>query len=261
MGAHRYWRVKFSGSSGTSTEEYVWIQEVYFRNALEQDVGVGGVPSASSVWNSNYSASLAFDKSLTGNGWRSAVAQFPAWIAYDCVTPVEVRTVELVMHATTSYFPAGKIFVEFSDDTSVWEPVPSFTSGTNSGGSIWVLGLALEGEALSAHFIGKMSQSYGDQMPQSPLRASAPKAGVWVWEVQTTGTGRIAGVVTIENIPGARKVRLYRKQDGLLIRQTWSATNGAYSFENLDPNWEYFVVAHDHLRVHNAVVSDMIDPP
>lgn len=102
---------------------------------------------------------------------------------------------------------------------------------------------------------------YGDRLPQAPLNAKFTKGNAWKWEVQTSGLGRIAGIVTIENIPGSRKVRLYRKHDGMLMRETWSAANGAYSFENLDPNWEYFVVSHDHLRVHNAVVSDMIDPP
>lgn len=74
------------------------------------------------------------------------------------------------------------------------------------------------------------------------------------------GSGTISGIVTIENIPGSRKVRLYRKQDGMLIRETWSAANGAYSFTNIDPAWEYFVVAHDHLRVYNGVIQDMLTP-
>ena len=101
--------------------------------------------------------------------------------------------------------------------------------------------------------------SYGDRLPQSPLNAK--KVGAYYqWEVQTSGTGRIAGKVTIENIPGSRKVRLFRKHDGMLLRETWSAPNGAYSFSNLDPAWEYFVVAHDHLRVYNGVISDMLNP-
>lgn len=96
--------------------------------------------------------------------------------------------------------------------------------------------------------------------PQSPRRRLWAKGGYWRWETQTTGSGTISGIVTIENIPGSRKVRLYRKHDGMLLRETWSAPNGAYSFSNLDPAWEYFVVAHDHLRVYNGVIQDMITP-
>ena len=101
--------------------------------------------------------------------------------------------------------------------------------------------------------------AYGNRLPQSPLNATSPGV-IAFWEVQTTGSGTISGIVTIENIPGSRKVRLYRKHDGMLLRETWSAPNGAYSFSNLDPAWEYFVVAHDHLRVHNGVIQDMIQP-
>lgn len=112
---------------------------------------------------------------------------------------------------------------------------------------------------MAVRSFGGLSLFYGDRLPQSPLNAKV--AGVVrQWETTTTGSGTISGTVTIENIPGARKVRLYRKNDGLLIRETWSAPNGAYIFERIDPNWEYFVVAHDHLRVYNGVIQDMLTP-
>ena len=107
--------------------------------------------------------------------------------------------------------------------------------------------------------VGGFSLSYGDRLPQSPLNAKAVGV-VRQWETVTTGSGTISGTVTIENIPGSRRVRLYRKHDGMLIRETWSAANGAYSFTNIDPAWEYFVVAHDHLRVYNGVIQDMLVP-
>lgn len=116
-----------------------------------------------------------------------------------------------------------------------------------------------ESSELHVRSAGVMYRAYGDRLPQLPLNAAY--AGVYArWETQTTGSGTISGVVTIENIPGSRKVRLYRKQDGMLIRETWSAANGAYSFTNIDPAWEYFVVAHDHLRVYNGVIQDMLVP-
>lgn len=104
-------------------------------------------------------------------------------------------------------------------------------------------------------------RQYGDRLPQLPHTTRFAGGGVWLWETVTTGSGRIAGKVTVENIPASRKVRLYRKHDGMLLRETWSKPTGEYEFNNIDPAWEYFVVAHDHLRVHNAVISDMIDPP
>lgn len=74
------------------------------------------------------------------------------------------------------------------------------------------------------------------------------------------GSGRVAGVVTIENIPGARQVRLFNKRSGLLVSEVWSTPTGQYEFNNVDAQQEYFVVAHDHLRVYNAVVQDMLAP-
>lgn len=72
------------------------------------------------------------------------------------------------------------------------------------------------------------------------------------------GATSISGVVTIENVPAARRVRLYDRHSGLLVAETFSASNGAYTFNNLNSDREYFAVAHDHLRVYNAVIQDML---
>lgn len=107
----------------------------------------------------------------------------------------------------------------------------------------------------------KVSRMVGSTYPQRQLkiRRIGRKVPFFFYK-DNAGNGVVSGVVTIENIPGSRRVRLYRKQDGMLIRETWSAANGAYSFNNIDPAWEYFVVAHDHLRVHNGVIQDMLVP-
>jgi hypothetical protein len=75
-----------------------------------------------------------------------------------------------------------------------------------------------------------------------------------------SGAGRVSGTTTINNVPGARVVRLFHKKTAVLVAQTWSAPDGAYSFTGLDPSAEYFAVAHDHLRTYNAVVQDMLTP-
>lgn len=74
------------------------------------------------------------------------------------------------------------------------------------------------------------------------------------------GLGVITGVTTVENVPRSRRVRLYEKLSGRLIRETFSNSVGQYTFANIDATREYFVVAHDHLRVYNAVVQDMLTP-
>lgn len=74
------------------------------------------------------------------------------------------------------------------------------------------------------------------------------------------GGDSIKGVVTVENVPtGGKLVRLFDKASALLVGETVSAAGtGAYEFNGLDGRKEYFVVAHDNIRVYNAVISDMI---
>lgn len=91
------------------------------------------------------------------------------------------------------------------------------------------------------------------RVSQQPLKAN--------WKnIYQGGAGTIQGTVTIENIPGARQVRLFDKRTGLLVAETWSSPTGQYQFSHIDASREYFVVAHDHLRVYNAVVQDMLTP-
>lgn len=96
-------------------------------------------------------------------------------------------------------------------------------------------------------------------LPGQHPKVSAPLKAGWK-NIYQGGSGTIQGTVTIENIPGARQVRLFDKRTGLVIGETWSSATGHYEFTNLDTTREYFVVAHDHLRMYNAVVQDMLTP-
>ena len=64
------------------------------------------------------------------------------------------------------------------------------------------------------------------------------------------GRGRIYGTVSIKGTPGntpvARRVRLLRSRDSYLARETWSKPDGSYSFDNINEQYEYDVLAFDH---------------
>lgn len=98
-----------------------------------------------------------------------------------------------------------------------------------------------------------------DGLPQSPLKASTPLRYRW-YDPVDGGEGVIEGPVTVENVPTniPRLIRLYRKDTGYLVRQTWSTTGAHYSFNNIAIGPEYFVVGHDPLRVYNADIQDML---
>ncbi len=80
------------------------------------------------------------------------------------------------------------------------------------------------------------------------------------------GNGRIHGDVKKVGSPDApvwRRVRLFARRDGRLVREQWSdPVTGAYSFEYINPSLEYTLVAYDHTGVYQAVISDnpTIDP-
>lgn len=76
------------------------------------------------------------------------------------------------------------------------------------------------------------------------------------------GNFRIAGTVAIDDspdIPVRRRVRLFHKLSGRLVRETWSAEDGSYEFRDI-ANDTYLVVAHDHTLQYNAAVKDSITP-
>jgi hypothetical protein len=71
--------------------------------------------------------------------------------------------------------------------------------------------------------------------------------------------GTVREAATPIDVPVVRKVRLHRKIDGMMIRQTWSAADGTYSFSDIASQL-YYVVSFDHLANYNAVVKDAITP-
>lgn len=76
-----------------------------------------------------------------------------------------------------------------------------------------------------------------------------------------SGSRKIEGTVAIDDspdIPVARRVRLYDKPSGRLVRETWSATDGTYSFEKLREG-KFFLISHDHTLNENAAVRDEIE--
>ena len=75
------------------------------------------------------------------------------------------------------------------------------------------------------------------------------------------GAGQITGTVKKkalpDNLPLARKVRLYHDRTGQLVAETWSdATTGAYQFLGLDLAETYTALALDHTHTYRAVAAD-----
>ena len=72
-------------------------------------------------------------------------------------------------------------------------------------------------------------------------------------DIEDGGTMVVAGTVTLNGVPGARKVRLHTLNNGRLVRETWSdPITGAYRFERLKDQ-PYYVWSEDHMRVYDPV--------
>lgn len=84
-----------------------------------------------------------------------------------------------------------------------------------------------------------------------------------VRNLEHDGDGFIEGTTKVDGTPDfavSRRVRLFREQDGLLIRETFSDVWGDYRFEYIKRGIRYTVVTYDHTDNFRAVIADKIIP-
>ena len=62
------------------------------------------------------------------------------------------------------------------------------------------------------------------------------------------GSGKIMGKVKVDGQESKRKIFLTERITQRLILVTWSDTDGTFIFNNLNPNIEYDIRAHDWAR-------------
>lgn len=75
-------------------------------------------------------------------------------------------------------------------------------------------------------------------------------------------TSIIVGRVFEKDIPISRRVSLYERKNGQLVKQVWSSDNGDYEFNNLPNDGRYYyIVTTDGSgsnTYYNAVTQDLI---
>lgn len=277
MSAHRYWRCINVARAGGDVVP-VSCGELQFRTSIGgPQAAVGGTAIGSSFWSlAPYDVSplvpaKAFDgaNSATSEIWHQSQSASSAyrfrdqWIGYDFGSPIEIVEVAVALRGDghTPEQAWRSCSVEVSDDGTSWRlccPANGFnaTAGDFSLKPAQIAELSVFSAPLSA------TVSINNPLalnPGPPPNFSASLKYSWK-NIYQGGAGTIQGTVTIENIPGARQVRLFDKRSGLVVAETWSSPTGHYEFNNVATDREYFVVAHDHLRVYNAVVQDMLTP-
>lgn len=70
----------------------------------------------------------------------------------------------------------------------------------------------------------------------------------------------ISGQVIQQNIPLPCKIRLYDQSSAQFLYEISTDEQGYYTFDNLNPNYKFFIVAHHPNSEYNAVIQDNIIP-
>lgn len=99
-------------------------------------------------------------------------------------------------------------------------------------------------------------------LAQGESATQSPK--VSALDMEHGGNGVIHGTVELYaqagNIPLARRVRLQRSRDSLLVREAWSDAQGNYRFEGISERYTYDVTARDHEGLQQSVVANDLTP-
>lgn len=108
------------------------------------------------------------------------------------------------------------------------------------------------------------------ESPQPIVQASPPawrsavfQPPVAARDMEDGGIGMIIGNTKnagSPDYPVARRVRLLRRRDGRLARETWSDAAGNFAFLNVRHDVAYVLVSHDHTGLYNGVISDPVTP-
>lgn len=76
--------------------------------------------------------------------------------------------------------------------------------------------------------------------------------------IRNIGPATISGVVRELTTPVSRPVYLLEQESFRILRATRSASNGTYSFQNMEADKQYIVMSLDPAGAYNAVVADRV---
>lgn len=147
-------------------------------------------------------------------------------------------------------------------DLRYWSGAARYPGIATGGGAIPAVTAPFEeGLLLTGHY-----KAGGEAGVVSAPRVWTPRSEIVTGlaiDTEHGGRGQIVGTthnVGTPNYPVSRRVRLFRKRDGVLVREVWSDTAGNYVFNKIRHDIKYVVTGHDHTGLYNAEVSDSLEP-
>ena len=254
---YSHWRLKVP-VGGT----YVQMAEVAFLGASDVDLSVGGTPTASSTFSGAYLPSAAFDKN-NSTEWASVASDPDAWLQYQHASAVDVAKVSIRWSANAAYLPANASLLASNSDAGPWVALmlvgPAPAAGTTA---VYTVTEPIPPELFGMGSLGVIDAFAPEPAPPWHLRplGLVPLDS----DMIHGGPGRVHGTVAQKadpaNVPLVRRVRLHREVDGMALRETWSASDGTYTFTGLALGYTYTVIAYDHAHDYRAVVADNLTP-
>lgn len=107
---------------------------------------------------------------------------------------------------------------------------------------------------LAGTVAGVRSMRWKSGALSGPASALATNATGWI-DMQDGGTGTVSGTVKVGNLPVSRKVSLLDLSTLRLVRQTWSAADGSYSFALVATGRDFLLLADDYTGTYNDVAA------
>lgn len=90
------------------------------------------------------------------------------------------------------------------------------------------------------------------------------KVGFIYTAPEFSGAGYIAGespgLVTVNDVPSAREVEIRHRRTRIIVATTFSAPDGTYRIDNLNPDQEFDVIARDWSGTYNDVIVSRVKP-
>lgn len=72
--------------------------------------------------------------------------------------------------------------------------------------------------------------------------------------------GETPGLLTVNSVPAAREIEVRHRATRRVVTTVFSATDGTYRIDGLDPNEEFDVIARDYTGTYNDVIVSRVKP-
>lgn len=254
MAAHRYWALLVTARPGTGNG--VAIAEVVMRSTSGgANIATGG--TAGGTNNVGHPPANAFD----GNGateWRdgnTAASGGVTRLSYDFGSAVNVAEVVVTTPGAGSAYPGATYgpaacWVQWSDDGTVWGYARPATDLSGLGNAASATIESISDTPPGARVVGA-SQRFA---PGVTVSAARLRGALHRYDAADSGPYRVAGTVVIDGTPAtpaSRRVRLFDKISGRLVREQWSAADGTFEFAQVRVG-PWLLVVDDYTLTYEA---------